>query len=609
MLEYINFYKTKWFVLSIIVFLLHLNYVICWEYAVSTKGSIVFYDLNWKELRREAHKFNDISAMAYSEIDDTIYFNDLSHPEVSIFGMKLTENDSTVFESLVRKDPDQRERIMGMVYDFYEESLFYTEYEKEVIVKVKLPGTTKQTIYSSPGEPRAITIDVCRRNLYYSNTQSRTPRIEKISLNSSNIESEVLVGSEHQYSAGAMTLDYLNSKIYWGDDRQGSVFTIDSVDITGKNYHQHLKDLGSEPQSIVTDETYVYYADGVSKSIKRILKNPQSSKNPIVTVASLTTIPKHIIARNNYLLQSKSLESVCPQVIKKLKEELAAKEAILKDTTKRQTKFCLNQGKSDQKTGQCKCPERFVGEHCETNLCTNYCLNDANCVYDTTTKNVSCACGIGFKGTRCETKICPDTYCLNHGHCRPDNFGNPKCSCPDGEFIGDRCEKNIYYVCLKYCQEGVGGDTMDMDQICGNCTHHRNIQPFFLNDHLPCTDRNNRNITYMVLAGCGTASLVTFLLILVFVRKTNKPIRPKIKKKYVVHKNMETASCRPTTEQCEIIIEDCCNMNICDTPCFDPKTLQQELSEANLNVTLTSSKRCKTDDKRELLKNMEGDLY
>lgn len=71
----------------------------------------------------------------------------------------------------------------------------------------------------------------------------------------------------------------------------------------------------------------------------------------------------------------------------------------------------------------------------------------------------------------------------------------------------------------------------------------------------------------MVLAGCGTASLVTFLLILIFVRKTNKPIRPKIKKKYVVHKNMDQ-SCRPTTEQCEIIIEDCCNMNICDTVSF-----------------------------------------
>lgn len=405
--------------------------------------------------------------MAYSEVEDTIYFNDLSHPDVSVFSMKLTENETTVIESLVHQEPGRRERIMGMVYDFYEDSLYYTEYEQEVIGKIKFPGAKRQIIYSSPGEPRAITMDVCRRNLYYSNTQSRTPRIERIFLNTSSIESDVIVGSEHQYSAGAMTLDYLDSKLYWGDDRQGSVFTIDSTNLDGKNYHQHLKDFGSEPQSIITDEKYIYYADGVSKSIKRILKSPPTKKNLIETVATLSTIPRHIIAKTNYLLQSTTLNSVCPEVIGKLKENLLVKENILKEITKRQTKFCLNHGKTDQKTGNCRCPEQFVGEHCETDLCTNYCLNEGSCIFDTKDENVSCVCGNGFKGPRCETRTCPDNYCLNHGHCRSDSFGNPKCSCPDGEFVGERCEKNLYYVCLKYCQEGIADETMDMDQVCG----------------------------------------------------------------------------------------------------------------------------------------------
>lgn len=76
----------------------------------------------------------------------------------------------------------------------------------------------------------------------------------------------------------------------------------------------------------------------------------------------------------------------------------------------------------------------------------------------------------------------------------------------------------------------------------------------------------NANITYIVLGVCFTMSLLIFLIIMMLIHKFNHPARPKIRKKYVVHKNMEPLTCRPsTTEQCEVIIEDCCNMNICDT--------------------------------------------
>lgn len=81
-----------------------------------------------------------------------------------------------------------------------------------------------------------------------------------------------------------------------------------------------------------------------------------------------------------------------------------------------------------------------------------------------------------------------------------------------------------------------------------------------------CSHKYTANVTYIVLAVCFTSSLLIFLVIMVLIHKFNHPARPKIRKKYVVHKNMEPLTCRPTTtEQCEVIIEDCCNMNICDT--------------------------------------------
>ena len=73
------------------------------------------------------------------------------------------------------------------------------------------------------------------------------------------------------------------------------------------------------------------------------------------------------------------------------------------------------------------------------------------------------------------------------------------------------------------------------------------------------------NLTYVILGVCFTLSLLFFLIIMLVIHRLHKPVRPKIRKKYVVHKNIEPLTCRPTTEQCEVIIEDCCNMNICET--------------------------------------------
>lgn len=91
-------------------------------------------------------------------------------------------------------------------------------------------------------------------------------------------------------------------------------------------------------------------------------------------------------------------------------------------------------------------------------------------------------------------------------------------------------------------------------------------------------------------------SLAFLFLIIATVYKIHKPARPRIKKTYVVQKNVPPNGCSRSagTEQCEIIIENCCNMNICETPCFDPKMLQ------------SSNKESKKDDKKQLLNNMEG---
>lgn len=75
------------------------------------------------------------------------------------------------------------------------------------------------------------------------------------------------------------------------------------------------------------------------------------------------------------------------------------------------------------------------------------------------------------------------------------------------------------------------------------------------------------NKTALFVSVGVVVSLLLVFIIVTTIRCVYKPLRPRIKKTYVVHKNVTPTplTCRPTTEQCEITIENCCNMNICDT--------------------------------------------
>lgn len=80
----------------------------------------------------------------------------------------------------------------------------------------------------------------------------------------------------------------------------------------------------------------------------------------------------------------------------------------------------------------------------------------------------------------------------------------------------------------------------------------------------------NNTIVIVLVVGVALC-LCLVLLIVLSVRRFYKPERPRIKKTFVVRKQalpMDTTPLtnRPmATEQCEITIENCCNMNYCDT--------------------------------------------
>lgn len=63
------------------------------------------------------------------------------------------------------------------------------------------------------------------------------------------------------------------------------------------------------------------------------------------------------------------------------------------------------------------------------------------------------------------------------------------------------------------------------------------------------------------------SSIMFFCVIVMSVMVCRLRRRPRIKKRIIVNKNVTPLTYRPQppAEQCEITIENCCNMNVCET--------------------------------------------
>uniref|UniRef100_A0A1B6FRZ6 EGF-like domain-containing protein n=1 Tax=Cuerna arida TaxID=1464854 RepID=A0A1B6FRZ6_9HEMI len=93
-------------------------------------------------------------------------------------------------------------------------------------------------------------------------------------------------------------------------------------------------------------------------------------------------------------------------------------------------------------------------------------------------------------------------------------------------------------------------------------------------------------IALLILLIIALLLIITAMLIRIFCMKTNT----KVRKRYLFNRKNSCKIPDSQTDHCEIEIENCCNMNICETPCFEP-------------IQLRSVK--KVEDKRKLIVNME----
>ncbi|XP_075224433.1 protein cueball-like isoform X2 [Lycorma delicatula] len=311
------------------------------------------------------------------------------------------------------------------------------------------------------------------------------------------------------------------------------------------------------------------------------------------------------------------------QVEEDILEVVDKKNKLLEDMSESVEKgelLCFNNG--IESSGECICKPGFSGDHCELSLCHNYCLHGEDCVI--INNKPVCKCNSTWKGERCDIDVCLG-YCYNGGDCSVDNKKIPRCNCSD-EFTGERCDKHVkmQHLCIAHCSLMVAG--FDEQQIIDMSSSHE-IPEVLAKPPSPCrcsdfmnlkspsdkfvsSDRNN-NTTKMELLpsvsseyvkcntklyeiSIGILALVCLILMglsaVLGFKVLSLRKRPRIKKRIIVNKNVTPLTSLPqNTDQCEITIENCCNMNICETPCFEPdfrkpRSVEKYKKEENRNL-------------------------
>ncbi|KAL9901876.1 protein cueball [Glossina fuscipes] len=598
-----------------------------WDFAITAKSKIVFYDEDWREITTSAHQFDQLSAIAFDETEEVIYFNDRLHNNGSIFSLKipLRYQDPHIVEEVIRRT--QNEMITSIAYDPLNRNIFWADQRNRKIyfisidalknepVKILLDFIGEETI------PDGIAIDICRRRLYWTNSNFKNASIERVDL--SGDEREIIVKTD-LYLPHGIIVDQLSDRIYWVVDQQGMHYTVESANLDGSDRHIIVKGLDSTPLNLAVTKDFIFWTDHRHNAVWAHIKKPYLKANQTQehidevaqprVVLKFSDQPTGIVARTRFMTTLVN-DRHCSVVVTKIKHRLLNRSQLsenkaLTNESKMQQSYCLNGGGYIAQSGICICEIGYKGARCEISECHNYCVH-GTC----TMSSVSfpkCNCQRDFYGDRCESHKCSG-FCFNDGICNIDNNGEPSCECVN-DFGGERCEQNSTEICALFCRllkhEPDVNVPFGCHDICKELASeseeaaHLYAIPTYRHLEM-CQNQVTWTNPLIIVLVAGVVSCLSLILLIVHgVRRFYKPARPRIKKTFVVRKQAVATDTpltnRPiATEQCEITIENCCNMNYCDTPCFDPKLVQQTLSrDANAK-----------EDKKFLIHNMEDDLY
>ncbi|XP_020712492.2 protein cueball isoform X2 [Athalia rosae] len=543
----------------------------------------------------------ELTGLAYDSITQTLYMSDVKDNKGSMLSTNLSNKDSEPFSML---NYENGTSISSIVFDPETRTLFWTDGLRETLMKMHVPSNGESIRPSMlhnlmMHNPHGIALDICNRYIYWTNSNSTVHSIERSRLDGS--ERSVIIDN-NLYAVYGLAVDHTSAKLYWSDDIDTVKYKIERSNLDGTERETLQRGRYHLPVYLAVDNEAVYWADWTAKAVWRVKKNKGAKDEPDKFASYEKSHPsafiKSIITRDNVgkpnceamlrVEKERQNHKATPASPMKSSINLTTSTKEMNSTTKA-IQPCLNEGHYDEQKATCHCRNGFSGTRCETSVCHNYCVN-GHCAVDS--KGLpECTCTTAYNGERCERDVC-DGYCLNNGVCSVSATG-PSCKCENSS--GSRCQytNELDKFCSLYCM----GTKEMLNSLSLTFCRCSELNETLSEGLITSEPLLQSTLILSVLLGVITVLSLVVAVLSYHVHKLRR--RPRIRKRFVVSKGGVTPlTSRPqgSTDSCEITIENCCNMNICETPCFEPK----------LRATPTKSSSTKKEEKNSLLESMEG---
>ncbi|XP_039755453.1 protein cueball [Pararge aegeria] len=557
--------------------ILSIDLVNCWDIAITTGDQLEFYT-NKTKTNDEGVRFKELTALAHDAVHNMLLFVDKQNDNASIFSYNLLTKK---YQPLVGKRSS--ENIQGLTIDPVTGKMFWTDTNERSIYWISLWPRSKNIygyllIKMDDEIPRDIAVDSCRGYIYWTNINISKATIERARFDGS--ERTTIVDTDIHMPV-SIAIDQRTKRLYWVDDKEGIHYSIESADLDGRNRQKILVGTYHQPNSLTVTKDNIYWVDWGFRSVWKLSKNA-SSAEPEEFFKFNNEVPFGIVSNYKIADQTDGVDE-CKTLTNLSQNNTAINDSIR--IPQDVGLFCLH----GVKTGQleCKCSTGYIGDRCEISVCQNFCLNgDCSASSD---GQPTCKCRNGFSGPRCEASVCY-SQCLNDGECSVSETGKPVCKCAH-DFEGDRCEtRKIIPTTIAPAIESCN---------CTAVTSGSKNEDAFVESDVCSTGWDTVRDPILMVLGTLTG-LLCLVCALLITKILHLKKRPRIKRRIIVNKNVTPLTARP--DQCEITIENCCNMNICETPCFEPRNA--------IRPTLGDAKPGK-EEKRNLIANMESqdDIY
>jgi DNA-binding beta-propeller fold protein YncE len=465
------------------------------------------------------------------------------------------DNTATYFESVV--------------YSPRSRNIYLTSPSTHSIIRLNSDGESSVIFHDESKNPAGLAIDYCTSTIYWSNTQRGGATVEAWSETEGGpqpdkIDSRVVISDGLTRPRG-IAVDLAAGHLYWTDQARNK-FSIWRSELDGSGRFLVAEGLGGEPFSLGVTESLIYWSDWARRATWRIHKHADHSAElvrmyELSKPSGVAYVPNQINCERN----AATLPAI-PEDSSSVPESASSSTATVSSSS---TESAELEFKTDIPVHPAYKESYSIQASVTDTNASRICLEGS------LDEEGACLCNEGWRGNFCQVSVC-ENYCLE-GNCEVVE-GNPLCICASS-YSGDRCEISS----SSSCTEGFLPVQMMNYLIL--------ILPILI------------TLQFIVIIALSTA----------FIRYKRQPriVRKRfisVSNKGLKAKNKDTKSCSgggglPTDDGIQLDIENCCNMTLCDTPCFEPANR----APRGRSGSIYSPKKSGKSDKQSLLADDNGD--